>query len=148
MINHLALQLIERHEKLKLKAFLNGRGVPTIGWGHTQGVEMGQTITEAQAKAFLEEDIRAAEVAVDGLVKVPLTDNQRGALVCLTLNIRHNLRLSTLLRKLNAGDYDGAATEFERWDKGGHKTEKALGKRRLAERKLFEKPQLSRTIEP
>ena len=74
-------------------------------------------------------------------VKVPLNPNQFGALTSFTYNLgAGNLRSSTLLRKLNAGDYAGAAAEFARWNKAGGKVLKGLTRRRAAERALFEKP--------
>ena len=75
------------------------------------------------------------------MVKVPLNENQHGALVSFTYNLgAGNLGSSTLLRKLNAGDYAGAAAEFPRWNKAGGKELAGLTRRRAAEKALFEKP--------
>jgi GH24 family phage-related lysozyme (muramidase) len=76
---------------------------------------------------------------VEALVETPLTDNQFGALVSFTFNLgRGNLAKSTLLRKLNGGDYDGAAIEFNKWNKAGGKVLAGLVARRAAEAELFQ----------
>ena len=93
------------------------------------------------AGCFLKRDLAQYERAVTDAVRVKLTENQFGALVSFTYNLGPgNLRSSTLLRKLNAGDYAGAAGEFGKWVKAGGRTLNGLVRRRAAERALFEKP--------
>lgn len=141
MINDNALELIKRFEGLRLTAYKCPAGIWTIGYGHTCGVRQGQRCTEAQAEAWLVEDIRDAERTVDYLIKAPLTDNQRGALVSFVFNVgAGNFRASTLLKKLNIRDYDGAADEFRRWNKAGGKVLAGLTRRRDAEAALFLSP--------
>jgi lysozyme len=112
-------------------------GAPwTIGWGHTgPEVVQGYRITREQAEALL--DARLAnefEPAVRDSVSVPLTDGQFSALVCLCYNIGATaFRKSTLLRKLNAGDYDGAYEQFDVWLSGG-----VLQDRRDLEQMMFD----------
>lgn len=142
-IHHDALDLVRRSEGLYLKAYLCPAGVPTIGYGHTAGVRMGQTITSLQAEVFLRADMADAAAQVARLVKVPLTDRQRGALASFVFNLgAGSLQESTLLRLLNQRDYAGAAGQFGRWvfaTVNGVKTElPGLVKRRAAEAKLFE----------
>lgn len=135
-----AKDLIKRFEGLKLIAYKCPADIPTIGWGHTKGVIMGDKITEAQAESFLDYDIHWANKAVDDLVKVPLTDNQRAALISFVFNLgKGNLMGSTLLRKLNTGDYAGAAKEFDKWVYAGKVKLNGLVARRKAERELFER---------
>ena len=111
-----AHDLVHCFEGLYLSAYLCPAGVPTIGYGHTSGVKMGQRITRAQAETYLRADMAAAAAQVDKLVKVPLTANQRGALASFVFNLgAGNLQSSTLLRLLNQGDYKGAAGQFGRW---------------------------------
>ncbi|WP_372400746.1 lysozyme (plasmid) [Azospirillum sp. HJ39] len=111
-----AIALVQHFEGLRLTAYLCPAGVPTIGYGHTAGVKMGQTITAAQADAFLSVDLAAAAAQVDRLVRVPLTDDQRGALSSFVFNLGPgSLQSSTLLKLLNARDYDGAVIQFGRW---------------------------------
>ena len=140
-----AVNLVKHFEGLYLNAYLCPAGVPTIGYGHTAGVKMGQTITAAQADDFLKADLTAAAAQVDKLVKVPLTPDQRGALASFVFNLgAGSLQSSTLLRLLNQGDYKGAAGQFGRWvyaTVNGVKTElPGLVKRRAAEAKLFLRP--------
>jgi lysozyme len=110
-----AIDLVRHFEGLYLKAYLCPAGVPTIGYGHTDGVHLGQTITPAQADAFLAADLSEAAAHVDALAKVLLTDDQRGALASFVFNLGPgSLATSTLLKMLNVGDA-GAAAQFGRW---------------------------------
>lgn len=134
--------IIKKWEGLRLKAYLCPAGVPTIGYGHTYNVKMGQTISVSQAELFLDHDYQDAEEQVLSLVKVPLTENQLGALTSFVFNLgAGNLRISTLLRKLNLGDYRGAAEQFGAWNKarvnGVLTVLDGLTKRRADEKNLF-----------
>lgn len=113
------LDIIKESELMRLVAYLpTPNDVPTIGWGHTAGVKLGDKCTVQQAAQWLREDCAWAEREVNRLVTVPLNQNQFDALVSLVFNIGSgNFASSTLLRKLNAGDYAGAANEFPRWNK-------------------------------
>lgn len=134
--NKAAIDLIKSFESLRLTAYLDSVRVPTIGYGHTRGVKMGTTITEEQAEALLEEDLAEACRAVETLVRVPLTDNQFGALVSFQFNLGA-LGKSTLLKFLNKGQYAEAAQEFGKWVYAGREKLNGLIRRREAERKLF-----------
>lgn len=133
------IPIIKQYEGLKLEAYLCPAGIPTIGYGHTRGVKLGQKISAAQAEVFLDHDYEEAEDAVKRLITVPLTDNQLGALTSFVFNLGEGRLLgSTLRRKLNSGDYKGAAAEFDKWVYSGGKKLNGLVARRAAERKLFE----------
>lgn len=133
------IDLIKQFEGLYLKAYRCPAGVPTIGYGHTAGVAVGQTITQQQADDYLRRDVRQFERAVARLVTVPLTQGQFDALVSFAFNLGEGaLAQSTLLRLLNAGDYAGAAAQFDRWVYASGKKLSGLVKRRAAERALFE----------
>ena len=133
------LALIRQFEGLRLSAYLCPAGIPTIGYGSTAGVQMGQAITAARAEELLREDVRQFEAAVSRLVKVPLTQGQYDALTSFAFNLgAKSLEQSTLLRLLNAGDYSGAAAQFDRWVYASGKKLPGLVKRRAAERALFE----------
>ena len=133
------LALIRQAEGLRLRAYKCPAGVWTIGYGTTAGVKEGQVITKERAEELLREDVKRFEDQVLRLVKVPLTQGQLDALVSFTYNLgAANLGNSTLLRLLNAGDYKGAAAQFDRWTKAGGKELPGLVKRRAAERALFE----------
>ncbi len=138
-----ALALVRHFEGLYLSTYLCPAGVPTIGYGHTAGVRMGQTIDGLQAEVFLRADMADAAAQVDKLVAAPLTDRQRGALASFVFNLGAGaLRDSTLRSMLNNGDYKGAAGQFGRWVYATVNGEKAqlpgLVKRRAAEKALFE----------
>lgn len=138
LINSAGLALIKEYEGFEAQAYLDTGGVPTIGYGHTRGVTMGQTCTPEQAEVWLEADLESAEKDVQRLVKVPLTDNQYAALVSFTFNLGgHQLSKSTLLRLLNAGDYVGAGGQFKFWIYDNGKKRKGLIKRRAAEHALW-----------
>lgn len=135
------IDLIKRFEGCRLKAYQDSVGVWTIGYGHTKGVKRGQVITQEQADAFLRDDLGDAEAGVERVVKVPLTDNQFGALVSFTFNLGIGaLSKSTLLRTLNGGDYSSASEQFKRWSRAGGKVLAGLVRRRLAEASLFLTP--------
>ena len=141
--------LIKAHEGLRLTAYTDPVGVWTIGYGHTTAagppkVERGMKITDAGADAILRQDLAKFEGYVSSAVKVPLNQNEFDALVSFTFNLGPgNLRSSTLLKKLNAGDRTGAADEFLKWTRAGGKVLPGLVKRREAERALFRAPDAS-----
>ncbi|MDN4481843.1 lysozyme [Demequina muriae] len=138
-ISERGLDLIRDFEKCRLKAYRDSGGRWTIGYGHTAGVREGDTITQAQADTFLKADVAATVHAVNGMVKVPVSQCQFDALVDFAFNCGANaLMHSTLLKKLNAGDYDGAAAEFLRWDHDNGQRVAGLTKRRTADKTLFE----------
>lgn len=116
----------------------------TIGWGHTKGVRSGQKITVEQAEDFLRQDLEECCNQVIAAVKVDLSQAQLDALVSFVFNLGiGNFQSSTLLKKLNRGDYDGAATEFSKWNKARDAKTGVLGslpgltRRRTAEAALF-----------
>ena len=133
------IELIKHSEGLSLDAYLCPAGIPTIGYGHTHNVKIGDTCTQQEADEWLEDDFYAACNDVKAVVKVPLTDNQLDALGSFVFNLGvRKLIQSTLLKKLNSGDYQGAAQEFDKWVFAGKVKLKGLIIRRAAERKIFE----------
>jgi len=114
------LKFIAEHEGMRLKAYPDPGtgGEPwTIGVGHTGGVSPGDTCTEAQAMEWLREDVAEAEAAINELVTADITQPQYDALASFIFNCgRGNFAKSTLLKKVNADDVDGAAAEFSKWD--------------------------------
>ncbi len=132
------IKLIKGFEGLRLNAYRDAVGVLTIGYGHTKNVEEGQQITEEEAEALLKSDLEIFEDSVLDAVNVPITQHQFDALVSFTYNLgARNFRNSTLLKKLNAEDYEGAANEFLRWNRAGGRVLNGLTRRRAAERDLF-----------
>ena len=121
----------------------HGWKVPTIGWGtihypNGQSVKQGDRITQSQADEYFAWEIGEKTLQVLQLVKVEINDDQLAALVSFAYNLGAGaLAESTLLAKLNAGDFAGAAEEFPRWNKAGGRTLIGLTRRRLSEKKLF-----------
>lgn len=136
------LHLTEGFETCALVAYRpTPKDVPTIGWGHTRGVKMGDTCTREQADAWLLEDVAQSVIAVGRRVKPALTQNQFDALVDFVFNVGEtNFASSTMLRMLNAGDMAGAAEQFKRWDMQGGVHLAGLARRRKAETDLFNTP--------
>lgn len=139
------IDIIKESEGLRLEAYLpTPNDVWTIGYGHTKTAHASMTITEAQAEQLLRSDLDWAEAAVNSLVKVGLTQHQYDALVSFVFNIGEtNFSTSTLLRKLNAGDYEGAANEFPRWNKQKGTVLQGLVNRRHKEMLYFLVPDMS-----
>ena len=125
-----------------VRAYICPAGKWTIGYGSTKGVRSGMNITKQEAEELLIKDVAVFENVVNRLVKVPLTQNQFNSLVSFAFNVGEgNLSRSTLLRKLNNGDYDSIPSEMNRWNKArvnGQLTAlSGLTRRRAAEGALF-----------
>lgn len=139
-------ELIKRFEGCSLTAYpdpASGAEPWTIGYGWTHPVDgrpihAGMTIKQETAERLLKTGLVSYESDVSRLVNVGLTQGQFDALVSFTYNLgARSLSTSTLLRKLNAGDYTGAADELLRWNKAGGRVLNGLTRRREAERALF-----------
>lgn len=132
------IALVKQFEGCKLTAYQDGAGVWTIGYGHTENVKEGDSITQGQAEIFLECDLIVVTDAVSRLVKITLLQCEFDALCDFVFNEgSEHLATSTLLRKLNLGDLEGAENEFVLWDFVGSQVEKGLRERRIAERNMF-----------
>lgn len=133
------LNLITQHEGLRLQSYQDAGGVWTIGYGHTGAdVAPNQTITNLQALQYLQADLKSTEAALDTLITAPVNANQYAALVSLAYNIGiGNFAKSTLLKKLNQGNYSAAAQEFLKWDHVDGQVLLGLRTRRLAEQAIF-----------
>lgn len=147
MIPQACIDLVKQfegfHTKLpdgSCKAYLDTLAKPnvwTIGWGCTEGITAGMIWSEAEAEAALVRELEKHAAIVDRVVTVPIGENNRSALISFQYNTG-GLPKSTLLKRLNAGDFDGAAREFDKWNKAGGTVYKGLVRRRAAERALFE----------
>ncbi len=147
--NAAALRLVKHYEGFRSYAYIDSSGYPVIGYGQTiirgRRVRMGQRISRAEADAELARELYRIERIVRSRVKVRLNANQSAALTSLVYNAGTRVVTnSTLIRKLNAGNYAGAANEILRWNKahqGGRLVPLAgLTRRRQAERRLFLTP--------
>jgi len=144
MINTETLALIKQWEGCRLTAYKDVAGIWTIGYGHTRTAKQGMVISQVDADNLLRLDLEEFEEAVSNLVKVGLTDNQFGALVSFAFNVGVGaFSRSTLLRKLNAGEYGAVPAELMKWDKArvGGKLQpvQGLANRRAAEAGLWVK---------
>lgn len=142
------IELIKKHEKLVLKAYICPAGKLTIGYGHTGGVKSGDVISEKEAEEFLRADLVTAEQALSrtGLM---LNQNQFDALVSFIFNVgvgrpkSHpkgpaGFLGSTLLIKARRDVNDPSiADEFRKWKYGGGRILPGLVKRREEEVKLY-----------
>lgn len=138
-VNQQTISLIKMFEGLRLEPYKDSGGLWTIGIGHLiRPGEHFTRITTRQAEAILQSDLRVARGGVERVVKVPITDNQFGALVSFAFNCGTTaLERSTLLKKLNAGNIKGAQDEFAKWNKVKGKVVRGLTRRRAAEAALF-----------
>lgn len=111
--------------------------VPTIGFGSTEGVKMGDTITVPKALERLRRDVGVAESAIGRCVKVPLSQSEFNAFTSFAFNVgTEAFCSSTLVKKLNAGDYAGACAELKRWVYVDGRRVQGLVNRREAEYRL------------
>ncbi len=134
------IDLIKQFEGCRLVAYKCPAGIWTIGYGHTQGVKAGDKITRSKAESFLRSDLKKFEKGILNSVKVPLNQYQFDALISFTYNCGLGaFKSSTLLKKLNAGDYKGAGAEFLKWNKSNGRVLAGLKRRRKAEKVLFDK---------
>jgi lysozyme len=131
------LSFITKEEGLRNKAYKDSKGLWTIGVGHLIKPDeqhlLTATLTDEQVEQLLQSDLKWCSEAVENNVKVPLTQNQYDALYSLCFNIGEtNFRKSTVLRKINENDLQGAADAILMWNKP-----EVLINRRKRERALF-----------
>ena len=137
------IALIKEFEGCRLKAYRCPAGIWTIGYGHTSAagipvVNPEDTITQDEAEDILRRDLQQYERGVEKLVTVEITQGQFDALVDFAYNAGVGaLQKSTLLKKVNAEDFDAVPAEFMKWTKGGGKELPGLVRRRRAEVKLW-----------
>ncbi|ROH87992.1 lysozyme [Pseudomethylobacillus aquaticus] len=116
-------------------AYRDVAGIWTNGFGNTHNVDPGRTVNVPDALNQLGENIKDAERAVHRCTAVPLNQNQYDAFVSFTFNVGAKAFCdSTLVKKLNAGDYTAACDQLLRWDYAGGKRVRGLTRRRQEER--------------
>ena len=137
------VQVLHFFEGCELEAYpdpATGGDPWTIGWGNTgPGIKLGISITQDEADAmFTQRLAKEFEPGVAVVLRLPVTQGQFDGAVCLAYNIGLGaFRASTLVRKFNAGDTDGASDQFLRWNKAAGQIMRGLRRRRAAERALF-----------
>jgi GH24 family phage-related lysozyme (muramidase) len=132
---------IARSEGCRLKAYRCSAGVPTIGWGETRNVKMGDSITQQQADSLFLASLREFTDGVKASLTRDASANELGAMVSLAYNIGlGGFRKSTVLRQHNAGNFQAAARAFSLWNKAGGKILPGLTARRAREASLYLTP--------
>jgi GH24 family phage-related lysozyme (muramidase) len=136
--SEVGIELIKEFEGCRQVAYQDSVGVWTIGYGHTKDVYEGQLVIKKTCETMLAEDLEEFEDYVESYVKVELSQNQFDALVAWTFNLGPgNLSESTMLKRLNEGDYTAVPDEMRRWNKAGGEVLNGLVRRRDAEAELF-----------
>ena len=144
-----ALNLIKEFEGFESQAYIDTDGTPVIGYGLSRvsrrSVELGDRISVARANTILNKQMQQIQQELDRAITVKLSDRQLSAVASLAFNVGvGQIQQSTLVKKINSGDYIGAANEFLRWDKAdvdGRLVQlPGLTRRRQAERQLFLEP--------
>lgn len=145
-VNASGMALIESFEGCRTEAYLDCAGIWTIGYGHTSSagppsVKSGMTISKQEALAILETDVGSFSKGVEACLRVPLNDNQFSALVSFAYNVGlSEFRRSSVLRAVNAGEFQVVPACMAMWIKAGGKVVPGLIARRAAEAALFCKP--------
>ena len=133
-----AVDFIRAWEGERLKAYQCTAGVWTIGVGHTKGVNKGDEITPEQSAELLKSDLECFKKEMIPLVDVEITKGQFVALLSFVFNLGTKAFMtSTLRKKLNKGDFEGASFEFLKWKYANGEEVRGLLNRRKAERELF-----------
>ncbi len=145
-ISDTTVNLIKEFEGFEAQAYIDTDGTPVIGYGLSriagQPVQIGDRIDPKQAEIALNHHLQEIHRELDKIVQVDLSDRQFSALASISFNVGINsIKSSTLVKKINAEDYTGAANEFLRWDKANLRGRlvqmPGLTRRRQAERQLF-----------
>tara|TARA_R100001129_G_C5279875_1_gene236572 strand:+ start:101 stop:544 length:444 start_codon:yes stop_codon:yes gene_type:complete len=138
-ISNEGISLIKKFEGCKLEAYYDAVDVLTIAYGRTKGVKAGDTCTQEQADAWLEEELNEYGGYVNDAVEVDLEQNQFDALVAWTYNLGPtNLNKSSMLVEINNKNWDEVPHQIKRWNKAGGQVLQGLVRRREAEALLFE----------
>ena len=134
----IAASLVKEFEGLRLEAYLCPAGIPTIGYGHTGGVHLGERITKEQADQLLTKDLTKIALALKLAIKVRVTEGQYRARMSFAYNVGAKaVRDSTMLKYLNQGSVDAAGREFGRWIYANGRRLEGLVNRRKRETEVF-----------
>lgn len=132
----IAVACVAGFEGLRTVAYRDPVGIPTLCFGSTTGVKMGDRKTVDECKALLVEELETFARGVDACVSVPMSDSRKAAMVSFAYNVGTGAFCkSTLVRRLNAGD-PGACDELRKWTKAKGITLPGLVRRREEERRL------------
>jgi lysozyme len=142
-INAAGLALIKSFESCRLNSYQDQKGIWTIGYGHSAKIDPcvveGMSINQDQAELYLKQDLAKFE-QLDHYLAEHVNDNQFSALVALAFNIGlPALKMSTLIKDINAGNYADMAIQWKSWDHVDGVVNDGLRRRRIAELELFRK---------
>ncbi len=133
----IAIAVVGAYEGLSLKAYPDIVGVPTICYGETKNVKLGQTATKEDCDSQLSARLIEFNQGVESCITRPLRDNERVAFVSLAYNIGVGAFCqSTVVRRFNAGDKAGACDAILMWNRAGGKVVQGLVNRRVKEREM------------
>ena len=133
----IAIAVVGAYEGLSLTAYPDIVGVPTICYGETKNVKLGQTATKEQCDSQLSARLVEFNQGVESCVTRPMRDNERVAFVSLSYNIGVDAFCkSTVVRRFNAGDKAGACDAILMWNRAGGKVVQGLVNRRQKEREM------------
>lgn len=141
-ISNEGIAFLKKEEGEKLTGYVDSRGIPTIGVGHTGKINgkiifAGMKISQKLSSHLLIDDLEWVGEIIEKYVNVPLSQNQYDALCSFIFNVGASaFKSSTLLKLLNSKEFIAAANEFPKWKKAGNATDLLLS-RRLRERALF-----------
>jgi lysozyme len=136
--NQAGIDLIKRFEGCRLSVYKDAVGLNTVGWGHRTNLPVGTHISQPEADTTLLADIAEREQELDDLLTVELNPNQYSALISFVYNLGIDaLSRSTLLRLVNAEEFQLASQEFSKWCRAGGKVLSGLVARREKEKDLF-----------
>lgn len=149
-ISAMGLELIREMEGLRLSPYRVGSGRLTAGYGHELADEekrISWPIDKQKAERWLQDDVMIAEKCLEETIEAPLQQHEWDALVSFVYNIGSGaFRKSTIRKRINAGDWKGAANQFERWIYANHEVLPGLIMRREVERMMFEGKHQGMTI--
>lgn len=132
-----AIGLIGGYEGLRTVAYKDVVGVPTICFGETRGVKMGDTATVEQCKEMLGDGITDFAARLDKCLTAKVPDKPYMTFLSLAYNVGTGaVCKSTLVKKANAGDVRGACNELPKWNRAGGRVIPGLTKRRLDEQRI------------
>lgn len=150
-IPKIAVDFVAAHEGLRLKAYLDSAGIPTLGYGHIEGVKMGDTCTQAQALAWLREDMHIAVRKLYSVLKPSVIDGlttpQYAALLSFTYNLGAKASW-TIWKRINAGELDRVPVELMKFVNAGGRRIKGLVNRRADECKLWSESDPDHEVPP
>jgi len=137
-ISDAGVSAVKGFEGFRAKAYLCPAGVWTIGFGTTNGVKEGDSVTRARAEELLKSDLKWAEAVINKKVTVKLKQNQFDALCSFVYNIGETaFSKSTMLKLLNKGQYDAVPAQIARWNRVGKEVNRGLTIRRAAEADMW-----------